>query len=155
MRALPTVLLFGVVCAAASAPALAQTSAKKSDQTTAQTPAKPGAAQRPNDGVGALLYESNCQTCHLSQVHWRDKRIVTDWDSLRQQVGRWQTTLGLRWSGEQVSQVAAYLNLRYYKFSAPQKASGDAPGAGALNVLVLPEKAASGISAVSAVSARR
>lgn len=83
------------------------------------------APQRPTEGVGALLYESNCQTCHIAQVHWREKRVVKDWGTLLEQVGRWQNTLGLRWNDEQIGQVARYLNFRYYKFNAPQKALND------------------------------
>lgn len=71
------------------------------------------------DKIGQLLYESNCLSCHLAKAGWREKRLVNDWASMKAELTRWQVNLGLRWSDEQVEQVAWYLNRRYYKLAAP------------------------------------
>lgn len=65
---------------------------------------------------GELLYTTHCQQCHAAQVHWRAQRSVTDWASLRLQVGRWQANAGLNWSDDDVRAVARYLNALYYRF---------------------------------------
>jgi mono/diheme cytochrome c family protein len=68
---------------------------------------------------GELLYATHCITCHSSQIHWRDKKVVKDWGSLKAQVGRWQSAAGLGWSEEDVTDVARYLNTLHYRFPAP------------------------------------
>jgi mono/diheme cytochrome c family protein len=75
---------------------------------------------------GELLYTTHCIECHTSQVHWRDKRLATNWASLQAQVVRWQANAGLSWSQGEIEDVSRYLNDRYYKFSVPVKL----PGAG-------------------------
>jgi mono/diheme cytochrome c family protein len=55
---------------------------------------------------GAMLYENHCIQCHNQQVHWRDKKIVTDWKSLEAQVNRWQHASGLEWSENDVKEVS-------------------------------------------------
>ena len=32
---------------------------------------------------GELLYSKHCIACHTAQVHWRDKKLATDWKSLK------------------------------------------------------------------------
>ena len=73
---------------------------------------------------GALLYSTHCIACHTEQVHWRQRRLATDWTSLKAQVWRWQSDAALAWSDDDVAEVARYLNEEFYRF--PQ-ASG-APG---------------------------
>lgn len=80
------------------------------------------AQNRPSTKLGELLYESNCLTCHNTQPNWRDQKQARDWDSLTTQIKRWQNNLGLRWDDAQITQVALYMNRRYYKFSAPAPA---------------------------------
>jgi mono/diheme cytochrome c family protein len=63
---------------------------------------------------GALLYSTHCIACHTANVHWRDKRIVTDWESLNNQVRRWQEYIDLGWSENDVAEVSYYLNAVYY-----------------------------------------
>jgi tetratricopeptide (TPR) repeat protein len=65
---------------------------------------------------GELLYETNCVSCHSKEIHWRDRRLVTDWVSLTAQTRRWQSNAGLRWSDEDVEEVARYLNATIYRF---------------------------------------
>ena len=63
---------------------------------------------------GQALYESACSACHTEQAHWRDKRLVRDWQGLLHQVTRWQQLVGQNWSQDDLRQVAEYLNRRYY-----------------------------------------
>lgn len=73
---------------------------------------------------GELLYSTHCIACHTSQVHWREQRLATDWQSLTKQVRRWQINTRLRWNEEDVAAVAEYLNSLYYHF--PAEKSGKA-----------------------------
>lgn len=75
---------------------------------------------------GELLYTTHCIACHSTEVHWRDKKLVTDPTSLHAQVRHWQSYSGLGWGGDDVAEVARYLNVRYYHFSTL-----DLSGAGA------------------------
>ena len=69
-----------------------------------------------NESRGAMLYGTHCNTCHTSEIHWRDKRLVKDWRSLEYQVRRWQGTAGLEWSDDEIDDVVRYLNSQYYHF---------------------------------------
>lgn len=68
---------------------------------------------------GALLYENHCQACHTTQMHWRDRRVATDWAALRAQVMKWQRTAQLNWPDEDVDEVTRHLNRSIYKFPEP------------------------------------
>ncbi len=65
---------------------------------------------------GELLYSTHCIACHTTQMHWRDKKLATDWDSLKAQVRRWQAAAKLQWSDDDIVQVARHLNERIYRF---------------------------------------
>ena len=74
----------------------------------------------PRDAArGELLYSTHCIACHSDKLHWRDKKLVTDWKSLQSEIVRWQGVSGLRWSKEDIADVAQYLNARYYRYPAP------------------------------------
>jgi mono/diheme cytochrome c family protein len=79
-------------------------------QLPAQTPAAPAPAR------GELLYRTHCGECHTTQMHWRAKRLATDWASLTAQVRRWQANAGLGWPEPTVEEVVRYLNTTIYKF---------------------------------------
>lgn len=81
----------------------------------AQTP--PAATPAPTRG--ALLYENHCQACHTTQMHWRDRRVATDWATLRAQVMKWQRTAQLSWPDEDIDEVTRHLNRSIYKFPEP------------------------------------
>jgi hypothetical protein len=49
-------------------------------------------------------------------MHWRDKRLATDWDTLKAQVRRWQATARLGWSEAEIVDVARYLNDTIYRY---------------------------------------
>jgi cytochrome c553 len=73
----------------------------------------------PSGSRGELLYSTHCVSCHTTQVHWRDKKLATDWTGLKAQVFRWQSNTGLGWSDDDVVAVARYLSELYYRFPAP------------------------------------
>jgi mono/diheme cytochrome c family protein len=68
---------------------------------------------------GELLYTTHCIACHTTQVHWRDRRLVTDFASLVAQVARWQKNTGLDWSSEEILDVVRYLNAAIYRLPDP------------------------------------
>ena len=72
-----------------------------------------------DDGVGALLYSTHCVACHTAQVHWRDGKRVTNWAALQAEVRRWQDSIALRWSDDEIAAVARHLNALYYHFPEP------------------------------------
>lgn len=82
--------------------------------------AGPVAAQTPSSALrGELLYATHCTACHNAQLHWRDRKAASSWASLKAEVERWQKTSGLGWREEDVTDVARYLNARYYRFPEP------------------------------------
>lgn len=68
---------------------------------------------------GAALYELRCDGCHSESVHGRARRVARDYDDVRKWVARWNETLKLRWSGEEIDDVTGYLNDTYYRFACP------------------------------------
>jgi mono/diheme cytochrome c family protein len=85
----------------------------------------PAAAQAESAATrGELLYATQCVECHNSQVHWRDRRLATDWDSLAAQVRRWQASALLRWSDADIMEVTRYLNDAIYRFAPPAERVG-------------------------------
>ena len=69
-----------------------------------------------NPSRGELLYSTHCVSCHTTQVHWRERRLATDWAGLKAQVTRWQGNIGVKWSNDDVVEVARYLNRLYYHY---------------------------------------
>ncbi len=91
-------------------------------------PLSAAAQPTPRDSRGELLYSTYCVSCHTTQVHWRDKRLASDWPSLGAQVRRWESNIGMNWSDDDIVAVARYLNEHYYRFPAPDtKAAVDRP----------------------------
>jgi mono/diheme cytochrome c family protein len=68
---------------------------------------------------GELLYANHCIACHTTQVHWRDRRLATNWESLQAEVVRWQAVGALNWSDEDIVAVTRHLNERFYGFKSP------------------------------------
>ena len=75
------------------------------------------AAQAP-ESRGQMLYGNHCIACHTTQMHWRDRKLVTDWSSLKVQVRRWQGAAQLNWSEDDIDDVARFLNDAFYKLPA-------------------------------------
>lgn len=69
---------------------------------------------------GELLYTTHCVTCHDTEVHWRDRKRVSDWASLRAEVARWQEMSSLGWNGEEIDEVSRYLQAVYYRNVRPE-----------------------------------
>jgi len=84
----------------------------------ASVAAQPGA---PSATRGELLYKTHCVSCHTTQVHWRDRRLATDWKSLQAQVRRWQRNNGLKWGEQEIADVTRYLNAEFYQFTPPAR----------------------------------
>ena len=66
---------------------------------------------------GQLLYENWCYHCHLAGIHYRVNSKVDSWGKLLNMVAMWQGEMKLGWWAEDVTDVASYLNLRYYRFA--------------------------------------
>ena len=77
-------------------------------------------AEGADAGRGRALYEARCDRCHGVSVHVRVARKATSFQGLRAQVSRWNTELGGAWSGDEIDDVAVYLNNRYYSFPCPR-----------------------------------
>ena len=75
------------------------------------------AAQAP-ESRGQMLYGNHCIACHTTQMHWRDRKLVTDWASLKVQVRRWQGAAQLNWNEDDIDDVARFLNDAFYRFAA-------------------------------------
>lgn len=78
-----------------------------------------GAQTIPEPQRGELLYSNHCIACHSTQIHWRDKKLAKDYQSLLAEIGRWQKLGGLGWNDEDISVVARYLNTLHYHYPAP------------------------------------
>jgi mono/diheme cytochrome c family protein len=74
-------------------------------------------AQGQSQSRGELLYNMSCVACHNEKMHWRGRKLVYDWDSLEEQVRRWQQASALNWRDEDIVEVARYLNERFYGFT--------------------------------------
>ena len=85
---------------------------------TASAP-PPTSGMQADPGRGQLLYDTACAACHTTQAHWRDMRVVRSWGDLVYQVTRWQQIAGQNWSADQIGDVAAHLNRRFYGLPCP------------------------------------
>jgi mono/diheme cytochrome c family protein len=77
-----------------------------------------GEVRGATDSRGELLYSTYCVSCHTTEVHWREKKLATDWVSLNAQVRRWQSNAGLGLGEDDVAAIGRYLNDLYYHFAA-------------------------------------
>lgn len=80
----------------------------------ASAPARPVDLER-----GQVLYENHCRMCHESIAFKRQDKIARNYDEVRAQVVRWQTNTSLRWSAEDIDNVASYVARTYYKIPCP------------------------------------
>lgn len=72
-------------------------------------------------GRGELLYSTYCDGCHTEKLHWRAKKVATNWTSLVAEVRRWQASAKLEWNRDDVEAVARYLNVLYYHYPLPEE----------------------------------
>jgi hypothetical protein len=68
---------------------------------------------------GELLYATHCDSCHSTEIHWRDKSAAFDWSALTAQVRRWEGAASLTWSENDILEVSRDLNERHYHFEVP------------------------------------
>ncbi len=73
---------------------------------------------------GQLLYGTHCIACHDARLHWRDQRRAVDWPTLRAWVRHWQGAEQLRWSDDDIDEVARHLNDTIYRFASPAAPRG-------------------------------
>ena len=64
-------------------------------------------------------YDTLQRLPHHGNTLARAEKLATGWDSLKDQVRRWQASIGLSWSEEDIADVARYLNTRHYGFPVP------------------------------------
>lgn len=79
------------------------------------------ASEKYNEARGQLLYTTHCNACHTAQIHWRQQKLVTDWESLVVQVRRWQYISGLGWSEDEVQDVSQHLDTLFYGYKNSAK----------------------------------
>ena len=65
---------------------------------------------------GDDLHFEHCTGCHDDSVYTRENRRVGSLQRLGQQVRFCKDTIGLTWFDEDVDDVIAYLNQKYYHF---------------------------------------
>ena len=68
---------------------------------------------------GRDLYELRCQGCHAESVHARARRVARSFDEVRGWVARWNASLTLGWTAEEIDDVTVHLNTRYYRYPCP------------------------------------
>ena len=74
------------------------------------------AAQKGNLQRGQSLYENHCTECHTSVVHVREDHKAKSIDEIEQFILRWVNYRKLPWTMEEVNDVLAYVNGRYYQY---------------------------------------
>ena len=110
----PTMRIIALVAAAACALLLTLTLAR------AQSPKALGSG---DPSAGAALHDKDCVACHVgraggdgTRMYTRIDRKVTTPEKLKAQIARCNTELNTGYFPEEEEHIAAYLNLRYYKF---------------------------------------
>ena len=66
---------------------------------------------------GRALYENHCRSCHEDGLHARDPRVIDSIASLRGRVSSWSLHSGLGWGDDEIDDVTAYLNRRFYQLT--------------------------------------
>jgi cytochrome c553 len=70
-----------------------------------------------NAGNGQKLFSgSKCNKCHGTEVFTRKDRKVTSLPKLEAQVRRCDSNLNTNWFDDEIIDVTAHLNSKYYKF---------------------------------------
>ena len=108
----------------ARASALAATLAAFAAASSAMAaPPQPGAFAAGDPGAGEPIVKKDCIRCHASRfdgdadrIYLRPERKVRTPAQLMAQVRTCNVQLGTSYFPEEEEHVAAYLNLRYYKF---------------------------------------
>ena len=65
---------------------------------------------------GKALYENHCVGCHDDTVHRRETHKAANFADIEQFVARWEKELKLKWGAEERTDVANYVNEKFYKY---------------------------------------
>ena len=83
----------------------------------------PGYAGAADVSRGKQLHHENCIRCHAAMqggdgtgIYTRENRRIDSLEALHKQVNRCKNSLDVGWPEEDVEDVVAYLNERFYKF---------------------------------------
>jgi mono/diheme cytochrome c family protein len=79
-------------------------------------PGFPSTTQAADAAHGEKLHAGHCTTCHDDGVYTRKERRVDSLSALDAQVRRCDANLEKHWFDEDISDVVAFLNQRYYHF---------------------------------------
>jgi len=63
---------------------------------------------------GEALYENHCKECHEALAHTRHGSRINSMGDIRSWVASWSVHSKLDWSSEEISDVADYLNNKFY-----------------------------------------
>lgn len=74
------------------------------------------AASAANLERGKSLYENHCVGCHDDTVHKRDAHKAKNIADIKTFVARWEKAQGLKWGEEERSDVASYVNSKFYNY---------------------------------------
>lgn len=70
-----------------------------------------------NAGNGQKLFSgSKCDKCHGTEVYTRKDRKIKDLKALEAQVRRCDSNLNTNWFDDEILDVTAHLNRKFYKF---------------------------------------
>lgn len=72
-------------------------------------------AQAAQPDRGRLLYDIFCKHCHITEIHIRLNSKVGSLADLTRYVRLWSEELQLRWTDEEIADVASFLNRTYYQ----------------------------------------
>ena len=67
------------------------------------------------------MHDTYCIMCHGTELYTRESRIARDYESLREQVARWQANAALNWSDTEINIMTNWLAERYYGLSCPEE----------------------------------
>ena len=81
----------------------------------------PAAAPAADPDRGRELYDGACVGCHGRSVHARARKNVGSCAELRATVARFATLQGRNWDADDLDDVTAWLNLRYYGFPSQEE----------------------------------
>ena len=72
---------------------------------------------------GKELHDENCISCHANayggdgtSIYTRPDHKIESYEGLEKQVMRCKTALGVSWPQDQIDDVVAYLNQKFYHF---------------------------------------
>lgn len=81
--------------------------------------AVPGQTVAADPDQGRLLHDQRCVSCHDTRVYKRDSKVARDYDEIRAQVVRWETSVALKWNDSEIDAVTTYLARDFYKVPCP------------------------------------